>query len=212
MGWARGGRVSFRGGGIEAQLLCDGRVLRSGEGARWSCGLAQVRRLLDAGPLRVAHVVFAPARPRPLLLGLVRLRNAGSEPLVIDYSELWDVGTGPYRAGEGGAERDAALGTAVLADLASVVRARPPAEPPRSGLALDVRLAVPASTTRQLSFAYAAPGSGEPTPLLVRAWRGDVAGELERTARDWLARLGGVADPVAGYRAAVPPPNGARGG
>lgn len=187
-------------------------MLRTAEARAWSCGLAQVRRLLEADVLRVVHVVFAPAVPRSLLLGLARLYNSGAEPLVVEYTELWEVGAGAYRGTAGACEREAGSGRVALADLSSAVRARAPREPPRRGLALDVTLAVPGGEARQLAFGYVAPEPDADPSLLVRAFRGEVRAELERTAAHWLERLAGVADPVAAYRrAALAGPGGEAG-
>ncbi len=163
-------------------------------------GVAQVRRLLVALPLRVAHVVFAPAAPRPLLLGLVRLENRGARPLSLHYSELWGVEGSDYRTAPGACSCETSGGTRALADAGSVVRGRPPASAPRAGLALDLRLVLPPDSRRHLCFAYAAPEPGEGPELLVRAWRGDVAGELERSVASWLERLSTELDAVAAYR------------
>ncbi len=200
---AGAGRVTFRGGRIDAQLLCEGSVLRTANATEWCCGLAQVRRLLDVGALAVVHVVFAPAVSRAVMLGLVRLHNTGAEPLVVEYTELWEVGVGAYRVVPGGCERDEGQARLALADLSSVIRARAPREPPGRGLALDVTFAIPGGQTRQLTFGYLAPESDGDPGLLARAFRGEVAAELERTARLWLQRLDATSEPVAAYRRAV---------
>ncbi len=202
-GRAEAGQVTFRGGRIDAQLLCEGSVLRTAEATEWRCGLAQARRLLDSGALAVAHVVFAPVSPDSLLLGLVRLHNSGAEPLVVEYTELWDVGVGAYRAVPGGCERDDGSARLALADLSAVIRARAPRQPRGRGLALDLTFAIPGGQTRQLAFGYVAPEPDSDPGLLARAFRGAVAAELERTAALWLQRLDAVADPVAAYRSAA---------
>ena len=61
-----GSRVWFEGGAIDALVAQGGEVLRTAAPRATSCGLAQVRRLLEGPSLRVLHVVFAPAWPRPL--------------------------------------------------------------------------------------------------------------------------------------------------
>jgi hypothetical protein len=162
-----------------------------------------VRRLLARGPLGVAHVVFAPAVDRPLLLGWVRLRNAGGEPLVVGYTEIWEVGAGRWRAAPGAAERTTAEGVLALVDTSSATRARAPDPSPARGLALEARVVLPPGAVRHLAFAYAAAGSAEEAGLLARAWRGEVRGELERTALVWSERLAGSDEPVAAYRRRV---------
>ncbi len=192
--------VLFAGGRIDALVLAGRDVLRTAAPVRVRCGLGQVRRLCSAGTLSLAHVVFAPAAPRPLLLGLVRLRNAGAAPLVLDYTELWDVGAGAYRAAAGAVEVTTPAGLRALADASSAIRARAPEAAPAQGLALDLRIAVPAGATRHLEFAYLAPaGEDVPPELLLAAFRGGVRAELARTVRAWLERLAGTADPLAEY-------------
>jgi len=205
VGWAERSGVFFGGGRIEAQILWDGAILRTRDlpASESRCGLAQVRRVLSEGSLRVAHVVFAPEATRPLLLGIARVQNAADEPIVLDYTEMWEVGTGSYRVGPGGAERDAPGGTRALVDVGYVVRARPPEKPPAEGLALDVTLAVPPRATRTLEFAYALPAPDEAPASIVRAWRGDVTREIARTVQVWAQRLTRTGDPVAAYRQQV---------
>lgn len=203
VGFAERNGVFFQAERIDAQVLVGGNVLRTAEPASTRVGVAQVRRLLAGGPLEIVHVVFAPDVPRPLLLGLVRLRNTGSEPLVLDYTELWGVGGGTYRSTAGAAERSGDNGTRALVDLSSAIRSRAP-ERLTDGLALDLRVPVPAHQTRELAFGYAAAPPGEDAGHLTRAWHGDVARELERTSGAWLARLAAVAGEtgaVAAYRA-----------
>ena len=181
-------------------MLCQGAVFRTAEPDSTHFGVAQVRRLLLALPLRIVHVVFAPAAPRPILLGLVRLENRGARPLGIQYSELWGVQGSDYRTGPGACSCETAEGTRALADASSVVRARPPGSAPRKGLALDLRFVLPPDSRRHLCFAYAAPEPGEGPELMVRAWRGEAAGELERSVASWLERLRKEPDPIAAYR------------
>jgi hypothetical protein len=132
-------------------------------------------------------VLFAPTRPRPLRLSWIQLRNASSKLLIVDYTETWDVERFGYRVGEAAAIAETPAGLRVLADASAVPRARPPREPPVLGLALDLRLALPAGERRPLCFAYVAPAPDEEPEPLVRAWRGDVAAELERSLRAWRA-------------------------
>lgn len=202
-GFAERSGVFFQAARIDAQVLIGGDVLRTAEPARTCVGLAQVRRVLEWGPLEIVHVVFAPDAPRPLLLGLVRLRNTGTETLVVDYSELWGVSGGRYRATAGASERSGTEGTRALVDLSVAIRSRAP-ERLGDGLALDLRMPVPARQTRQLAFGYAAAPPGEDAERLTRAWHGDVAHELERTSAAWLSRLrssGNESDALAAYRA-----------
>jgi hypothetical protein len=132
-------------------------------------------------------VLFAPAPARPIRLALVWLQNAGPELLIVDYTETWDLERCGYRVGEAAAIAETPDGPRILADVSVAARARPPREPPALGLALDLRLALPAGARRPLSFAYAAPDPDEEPAALVRAWRGDVAAELQRTLRAWRA-------------------------
>jgi hypothetical protein len=194
-------RVTFAAGRIDALVLCEGLVLRTAEPLLTQFGVAQVRRLLGEGSLRLAHVVFAPLAHAPILLGLVRLWNAGPGPLLVDYSETWDVDGGEYRAAEAACERRGASGTRALADAAAAPRARPPKQAPSRGLALDVRLFLEPGARRHLAFAYVAPESDVDAALLVRAWRGEVARELPRTVARWLEQLGSPARPIDAYRA-----------
>jgi hypothetical protein len=196
--------VFFHGGRVDAQILAGPNVLRTANATRTRCGLAQVRRLIESGPLLVAHVVFAPMVARPLLLGLVRLRNAGAAPLVLDYTELWEVGAGAYRVTAAAAELRTPEGVRALADASSAIRARAPEAAPARGLALDLRIALPPRETRHLEFAYVAPGADDVAPeLLVAAFRGGVRLELARTASAWLRRLAAAGDPLAEYAKAV---------
>jgi hypothetical protein len=205
VGWAERSGVFFGGGRIEAQILWAGAILRTRDvpAPEVRCGLAQVRRGLAHASLRLTHVVFAPEAARPLLLAIARVQNEGDAPAVLDYTEMWEVGTGSYRTGAGGAERDTPAGTRALVDVAFAVRSRAPEKPPAEGLALDVTLAVPPRATRTLEFAYALPEPGEAPAALVRAWRGDAKRELERTVQVWAQRLAGAGDAVAAYRQRV---------
>ena len=62
------------------------------------------------------------------------------------------------------------------------MRARLPEPGPESGLALALRLTIPAGELRQLGIAYAVPAEAEPAAPLVRAWRGDVERSLRELA------------------------------
>ncbi len=190
--------MRFGGGRIDALVLCAGHVLRTSAPDEVTFGVAQVRRLLVSPTLRVLHVVFAPDAPRPLLLGLVRLENRGATAERVDYSEVWDVGSGPWRAASGACERLGEGSTFALADAGLGVRAVAPEPPPRTGLGLDVRLGLPPGARRELYFAYVdAPTDDDPRKL-VRAWRGDVAAELVRCVESWRSRAGpSVADYLA---------------
>ena len=139
-----------------------------------------VRRSLRTTDVRANHVVFTPRSPRPLLLGLAQLENSSEELIWGDYTETWDVPAGTYRAAFGACERRTPDTIWALADASAVLRAYPPDPPPRVGLALDLRFALPASSRRELSFAYVRCTPPEEPANLVRAWRGDVARELER--------------------------------
>lgn len=147
----------------------------------------------------MAHVLFAPRPPRPLLLGLVWVQNRTGDPLLLRYTETWDL-PGTYRSSVGACERQGRDGVRVLAEVGAAVRARSPECPGDRGLALDLRMILPPSERRALGFAYAAPGPDDEPVGLVRAWRGQVAAELERTVAAWAAELGAVQDPVAAYR------------
>jgi hypothetical protein len=191
--------VFFGGGRIDAQLLCGPEVLRTSDPAETRCGLAQVRRLLQGERVRAAHVVFAPEVARPLLLALVRVHNASAEARVVDYTEIWEVGAGVYTAAPGGAELATAAGRRALAEVSSAIRGRAPEAAPPGGLALALRIPLPAGAVRELAFAYAAPDAGDDAGALIRAFRGHVRAELVRTVRRWQCVVD-AADPVADYR------------
>lgn len=202
-GAAQGARVCFDGAAIDALLLCRGAVLRTAEPEATRFGVAQVRRYLRGPGLRVSHVVFAPAAPRPLLLGLARIANDGREPVLVEYTELWNVAGKPVRVSPGACVRRTPGGERALADIALAVRSAVPDPPPELGLCLELRLVVPPGGRRELGFAYAAPPAGESPAALVRAWRGEAVRELGRTVTHWLRRLGVQADDpkaVAAYR------------
>jgi len=182
---ARG--VVFAGGRIEALVRCEGSVLSTSSPAATEYGVAQVRRALETRALRMLHVIFAPASPRSLLLSWVRLENRGAEPLALEYTETWDVPAGEYREAQGACERRFGGHVFALADCAMAARADSPPRPPARGLALDLRLALPAGARRHLAFAYVAVPEEEDPGELVRAFRGEVAAELERLGRSGLA-------------------------
>jgi hypothetical protein len=200
LGFASADGVYLSAGRIDALIVCRGQLLRSANPLRTRFGFAQVRRELGAGALSALHVVFAPDADRPLLLALVRLANTGDEPLALTYSETWEVSGSDYRAAAGACERHTADGMRALADVSFAVRASPPEPPPHDGLLLALRMLLPPHSLRELHFAYAAPGPGEPAAGLIRAWRGAVPGELARISARWRERLVGSADPLADYR------------
>lgn len=175
-------------------------MLRTAAAEATVYGLAQVRRRLRSAPLDVVHVVFAPERPRPLLFGLVAIENQTTEPLSVDYTETWGIAGGPARAAEGASVCDTPDGPRALADASIAVRARALDPALEHGLALRCRFALPPGVIRELHFAYVASEPGEDPAVMVRAWRGDVALELERTVRSWLVRLGGELGAIDGYR------------
>lgn len=191
-------------GRIDALIVCRGALLRTSDPLRTRFGLAQVRRELGLGALAAVHVVFAPDSARPLLLALVRLANRSHEPLALEYTETWAVSGSDYRAAAGACERRTADGARALADVSLAVRASAPVPSPRDGLALELRMLLPPHSTRELHFAYAAPGPDEPAQNLIRAWRGEVPAELARSTARWLDRLEGSADPVRVYREQAP--------
>ncbi len=195
--------VRLAGARIDALVASADGVLLTSQPAAARAGIAQVRRDLVGSVLSVVHLVFAPLRPRPLLFGVVSLRNRGGAPLVVDYTEIWDVAGEGYVPSVGAARRLTEAGARVLADVGVGIRARPPEPPPARGLALDLRLGLAPGARRQLFFAYAAPGPEEDPANLVRAWRGDVAQELARTVAGWSERLAPASDLVDAYRVAT---------
>lgn len=184
----------FGGGKIEALLRVEGEVLSTSRASSTQYGVAQARRALEIGALRALHVVFAPVEPRALLLGWVRLENRGSELLALEYTETWDLPAGDYATAPAACERRFGGHLFALADAGMVARAEPPLQPPARGLALDLRIALPAGARRHLAFAYVAVPEEEDSGALVRAFRGDVGASLERIGRSGLD--------VAAYRAA----------
>ena len=183
---ADGRGVIFAGGKIEALVRAEGTVLSTSTPTATEYGVAQVRRALETRSLRVLHVIFAPTSPRALLLSWVRLENQGEEPLALEYTETWDVPNGEYALAQAACERRFGGHVFALADCAIVARAEPPAQPPARGLALDLRLALPAGARRHLAFAYVAVPDEEDPGELVRAFRGEVGPELERIGRSPL--------------------------
>ncbi|MCP4007506.1 MAG: hypothetical protein GY725_25280 [bacterium] len=203
-GVARENEVRFCGARIDAFVRCERRLLRTNEADETQYGVAQVRRILHTPDLALLHLVFAPAGDHPLLFSLVRLENLADSPVYLEYSETWDVSDGVYRAGDGACERvtegEAGECVRALAESSSVIRARAPEPGPRVGLALDLGIALPPRASRNLSFAYV---EREQPADLVRAWRGDVARELQHTASNWLEDLDPTADPIGAYRERV---------
>jgi hypothetical protein len=195
--------VWLAGGRIDTLAACAGEIVttcpRAVAHVLVEYGVAQVRRRVATRTLALLHVVFAPSRPRPLLLGIARLRNLTREPLLVNYSELWAVEAAPARGAEGACVATVIDGECALADASAVIRARPPEPLPESGLALDVRIVLPPGAVRQLTFAYVAAEIGTAPAALVRAWRGDVLGELARTVAAW--EKAAPDDPIATYRA-----------
>ena len=192
--------VELDGGRIDALVAAAGQVLRTSAPEQTTFGVAQVRRMMTSPVLDLLHVVFAPRAERPLLLGLARLRSQSGEPLLVHYSELWDLPFGPSRPAEGACVVDTPAGARALADAASGIRARAPEPPPPAGLMLAVRLVVPPGEARTLRFAYAAPEPGEDPGTLVAAWRGEVERELLAVVRAGLESRG--VDPIERYRRA----------
>ena len=195
--------MQFAGGCIDALALCEGDVLRTADPDSVSFGVAQVRRGIFSRKLSLLHLVFAPAAPRPLLLGVVCLNNRTAEPVGLDYTELWDVMGEDYQAGSGASSCRTPEGIRALADVSMAVRTVALESPGLQGLALHVRIVLPPNSFRHLFFAYAAPPPEEDPALLVRAWRGDVLQELERTVARFEEGLPANAEPVAAYRASV---------
>jgi len=203
LGFASSEGVYLSAGRIDALIVCRGQLLRTANPRRTRFGFAQVRRDLVAGAFSALHLVFAPDVQRPLLLGLVRLENAGDEPLALEYTEAWEVSGSDYRAAEGACERRTADGARALSDVSFAVRARPRDPAPLAGLALELRLLLPPRSRRELHFAYAAPPPEESPQGLIRAWRGEVPRELTRSTARWLDRFRGSRDPLEAYRAQV---------
>ena len=197
-GRAEASGVWFEAARIDALILAGGQVLRTSAPHAIRFGVAQVRRAIASMPLDVLHLVFAPRADRPLLLGLARLRNRTPEPLLVHYSELWDVAGSEPRAGIGATLCDTPQGIRALADASAAIRGRTPEPPPPSGLALDLKLVIPGAQQRTLAFAYAAPEIGTDPAPLVAAWRGDVERELEATVAHWADELG--SDALSHYR------------
>lgn len=202
-GVASARRTSFARGRIDALVLCEGEVGRTAQPKEVRFGFAQVRRVCTVARLRFVHVLFAPREPRPLLLGLVRLSNTADTPLLVRYTELWDIAEGTFRGLEGACERETDEGVRALAEAGVVLRTRVPEPPPSRGLALDLTIVLPPRSIRELSFAYAAPPLGESAAPLVRAWRGEVGEALEGVVRLWQERLGSGPDAVEAYRRAI---------
>jgi hypothetical protein len=201
--WLAGGRIdALAASAGEILTTCPrGEVSGAIAHVEVAYGVAQVRRHVAVRSLALLHLVFAPARPRPLLLGLVRLRNLTRSPLLVHYSELWAIDGAPECGAEGACAGAAAGRICALADVSAAIRARPPLPLPESGLALDARIVLPPSAVRQLAFAYVATEPGTDPATLVRAWRGDVANELARTVAGFADAA--PDDPIAAYLASV---------
>ena len=187
---------------IDAFAAFAGELASTTHGAsvRTELGVAQARRTVAASRLSLLHLVFAPARDRPILLAIARLRNRTAEPLLVRYSELWDVRGVSVTAADGvcvGETHGLWLG---LADVSAVIRAQPPDPLPPDGLALDVPIVLPPREERQIYFAYACAEDQIELASLVRAFRGDVPAELARTVSLWSR--GAHPDAIDAYRAA----------
>lgn len=194
------GGVYFEGGRIDALIRCAGELFSTSRADATLFGLAQVRRRIELPSLAVEHLIFAPLHPRPLLLALVRLLNKGDRPVVVDYTETWAVSGSEVREAAGACLCETPEGQRALADAGLVVRGRAPDPLPRAGLAVDLRLPLPPGEIRQLSFAYAAPDSGNEAAPLVRGWRGAAEAELARTVAGWVERLAAEEDLIDAYR------------
>jgi hypothetical protein len=195
-----GASLVLAGGRIDALVTCEGSLLRTSAPQSVHAGLGQLRRGLVSRQLAVLHVVFAPVRPRPVLLGLVQLANRTPQPIRVRYSELWDLRGRDVRAEEGACVSWVGDREHALADAGLVIRAQPPKPLPEVGLALDVELVLPPEARRKLVFAYAAAEPGVMAAALVQGWRGDVQDELARSTASWLARAGGASGALDVYR------------
>ena len=198
LGRFEAGKLRFGEGRIDALLLVGGEVLRTASPASVGFGIAQVRRRLSSSLIDAVHVVFAPAPPRPLLLSIVRLNNRSDEPVRADYTELWEIRGEEYEVMIGACSLETDRGKRVLADVSMAVRASPPESPGR-GLALDLRIVIPAHEQRTLHFAYIAAEAGEDPGLLVRAWRGEAPAELARTVEHFSRSSEAGEEPVSAY-------------
>ncbi|MBW2281137.1 MAG: hypothetical protein JRG76_12895 [Deltaproteobacteria bacterium] len=202
-GIATPGGVWFESGRLDAVVHWPGGWLRTSYADRMDVGLGWARRCVFGEGLSLEHLVFAPAEPRPLLLGLAAIRNSTAKPVVVDYCEIWDVTGSDPSSAPGACIRETGAGRRALADAGIAIRARAPDPAPQTGLALDLRLPLPAHTTRELSFAYAAPGPNEDPAALVQGWRGQVHAALDSMVSGWLERLADAPDPLAAYRNAI---------
>ena len=194
------GGVWFESGRIDARVHWRGGWLRTSYADRMDVGLGWARRRVFGEGLSLEHLVFAPAEPRPLLLGLVALRNSTDAGVVAEYCELWEVSGSQPSAAPGACICETGDGRRALADAGIAIRARAPDPLPERGLALDLRIPLAARTTRELSFAYAAPGPNEDPAALVQGWRGGVRAALDSVVAGWLARLAAAPEPLAAYR------------
>jgi len=193
--------VWFADGRIDTLVVAAGSVSRSSASAgapvRVCVSPGRVRRSWSTSELELAHHVFTPEQVRPLLLSWVSLVNRTGEPLLVNYSELWDAPAREVQAAEAACEGRSSEGILALADVSPVPRAHAPAVVPETGLSLDLRFAIPPRAVRALTFAYLATRSEESPATLARAWRGGVKAEYARTAQAWWDRLGD--DPQAAY-------------
>ena len=186
---------------MDCLVRCGSELLRTSQPDRTEVGVAQVRRTLHSQRFSVEHLIFAPLEPRPVLLALARIDNHSSEPCVLDYTELWGVSGSDVQAAPGACVCTTPGGERALADASLVSRAEAPDPLPQAGLALQLRLVVPAEQSRELAFAYAAPEPNQSAGALVQGWRGDARAALERVVAHWLERVGGPEEEaVARYR------------
>ena len=93
--------------------------------------------MVEGRHLRLEHVLFRPDVSRPVRLALVHLENRGDEPLIVDYTETWDLARDGYRVAEAAAVAETRDGLRALADASVAPRARPPRQTPAVGLAPD---------------------------------------------------------------------------
>ena len=92
VGWALRDGVYVDGARVDALAAAGGAILRtSAPTTATQYGLGLVLRSCESPVLRIEHLLFAPVRPRPLLLACVNLQNLGDDVLLVRYSELWDL-------------------------------------------------------------------------------------------------------------------------
>jgi len=191
----------YADGRLDALVAAGGAVSGTRQAHSTRIGVAQVRRSWETDVLAGLHLVFAPGATRPLLLGWVQLLNRTNQPLLVHYSEMWDLVLDSARVADAASIGTTSHGERVLADLGSAPRAAPPDPPAETGLVLDARFVLPPRQIRELTFGYIATPEGVSAAPLVRAWRGAVKSELQRTFTGWKARLG--TDLIAAYRRTV---------